>query len=185
MKYIWLPLLCILPTVARAAPPSTSDSLHVLYSLLVSQRDPNPQQATKQEPDDDSGYELSQALMQWNPGEDLDELRQAFSLPNLREVARWEAYLPVTGGGAGGEVTIGRESWSFDFSLIPKSNTIWKIDAQVFRNGELVSSPRIHTLIDERITVSTSNLESGTTVFIIMDVRQSAEGLHPQPPGQK
>ena len=123
-----LSILATLTTLLASPPPALAGDdvrrvvLVVRYACLVGGREAGtaPTSAGVL-----SRKELVNFLLDWQPGEDDDEMRQVFALNDLGELARQASELPLAGGSVSGNFALGDSKLEVDLSIRPARRGTW------------------------------------------------------------
>jgi TonB family protein len=130
-----------------------------------------------------SREELSDLLLEWEPGVDNQEVREVFALNALGELARQAAQLPLAGGVVSGAYAHGDERFEIDMNIRPAKSMddgeeVMTVQAEIQRDGELVAGPMILARLGERVVTTSSAEEEGSFLFLVVEVdRLSAEDV--------
>lgn len=130
-----------------------------------------------------SREELSDFLLEWQPEADNREVREVFALNELGELARQASQLPADGMVVSGVYAHGDSTFEIDLNIRPArtlegNEELMTVAAEIKRNGELLSSPLIHTRIGERAIITTTNGPEAPFLFLVVEIdRVSSEDL--------
>jgi TonB family protein len=175
-------LFLVLETAALAAPGSGGDDdvLVARYACLIGGREPGTAPTTAGVL---SREELSDFLLEWQPGADNEEVRRVFALNDLGELARQASQLPLAGGSVSGVYAHGDKSFEIGMKIRPGRSLepdagVMVITAEIKRGGELLSGPTIHTRLGERAIITTTNGPEAPFLFLVVEIdRLSADEL--------
>ena len=121
-----------------------------------------------------SREDLSDYLLEWTPGADNQEVQSVFALNDLGELARQAAQLPLDGGVVSGIYALGDSSFEIGLNIRPartidSGDDVMTVMAEIKRDGELVSSPVIHTRLGERAIITAAGKDDGP--FLVLGHR--------------
>src|SRR6185295_16458880 len=152
------------PGGSAAAPP---DVLLVRYALLVGGREagnaPAAAGVLSQE-------ELTEVLIDWNPGADNAEVRRIFALNHLGEVVRQAVELPLAGGRVQGVFSYGGASFEVRLDVQPARDGTLTIAARMLRNDRLLSAPTVRQAMGERAILSSAGGAESPFLFFVVEV---------------
>jgi len=123
-----------------------------------------------------SRQELTDLLLRWQPESDNAEVRQAFALNELGELARQASQLPLEGGTVSGVYALEDARYEIGLRIRPAAGNDedLEISAEIRRDGELLSSPKIHTPLGER-AILTTTVNGGSFLFVVVEVDALSE----------
>ncbi len=106
---------------------------------------------------------LADWLTEWEPGSDNAELQELFALRDLGEVVRQSGLLPSGGGKLETSFETARSRYAVRLSLAPSSTAMgdFVATAEIERDGELLSAPRLGGRFGDRLMVSTRQPREG------------------------
>jgi TonB family protein len=182
-----LSLIPLLATLLQAAPAWAGDAedaddqvLVARYAVLVGGREAGSAPTSSGVL---SRQELTDLLLRWQPESDNAEVRQAFALNEIGELARQASQLPLEGGTVSGFYALGDARYEIGLRIRPAgggdvggdgSAGELAIAAEIRRDGELLSSPRIHTSLGER-AILTTTVNGGSFLFVVVEVDALSE----------
>lgn len=161
------------PLQAEDAPTATKERLWLRYAVSL-ETPPSgelPRAAAAY-----SREELLDRLMDWRPDSDDPEIREVLRLRGLTEVARQATELPPGGGRSDGVFYVGDQR--FDVSIRVESisaDGVVRLEALVWRAGEMISAPRITTLVGDRASVA-ATLPDRSTLLLVIEVHRGGLG---------
>ncbi len=122
-----------------------------------------------------SREELSDYLLEWTPGEDNQEVQSVFALNDLGELARQAVQLPLEGGVVSGIYAHGDSSFEIGMNIRPartidSGDEVMTVMAEIKRDGELVSSPMIHTRLGERAIITAAGKADDPFLFLVIEI---------------
>ena len=146
---------------ATAAPPG----LLVRYALLVGGRGAGAAPAAAAVLSRD---ELTKTLLDWDTDSDSTEVKRLFALHHLGEVARQAYELPPAGGHARGFYNYGGAVYELGLEARPRAGDTILFEAEIRRDGKVLSAPQVIARLGERAILSTEN--GGETPFLFFVV---------------
>ena len=169
--------LMLLSAAVPAAAGSSGDSeapddkvLLLRHALLVGGRDASQVPISGEAR---SAEELGRVLVEWEPGQETDEIRELFALEGLSEVMRQALVLPVTGGQSNSVYVHDGVSFEVRFEVRPEEEKV-SASVEILRNGEWLAAPRVETPFGERAIVSTTNGPEAPFLFLVVEVDRVA-----------
>ena len=122
-----------------------------------------------------SREELSEYLLEWTPGADNQEVQNVFALNDIGELARQATQLPLDGGVVSGIYAHGDSSFEIGMNIRPartidSGDDVMTVMAEIKRDGELVSSPVIHTRLGERAIITAVGKADGPFLFVVIEI---------------
>jgi TonB family protein len=145
------------------------DSLAVRFAVVVGSRDVQARDFGQVLDD----RQMSDNLSSWDPNSDNPEIGELFALRGLNEVTRQAARVPAAGGSVAGGAKIGDVYWRVELD-VRAAEEHPRIDARIFRAGELYSAPSIITPYGVRALVSVTSEETDEQYFVVVQVDRSA-----------
>jgi TonB family protein len=118
---------------------------------------------------------LSREELEWTPGEDNQEVQSVFALNDLGELARQAVQLPLEGGVVSGIYAHGDSSFEIGMNIRPartidSGDEVMTVMAEIKRDGELVSSPMIHTRLGERAIITAAGKADDPFLFLVIEI---------------
>lgn len=168
--------LLLWPAVAAGGSEATADDVLLLrHALLVGGRD------AEQVPiagEARSAEELASFLVEWEPGQESEEIRQLFALEGLSEVIRQALVLPAGGGESNSVYVHDGVSFEVRFKVRPEEGDAITADVEIRRDGAWLAAPTVSALLGERAIVSTTNGPEAPFLFLVVEVdRVSSEEI--------
>lgn len=122
-----------------------------------------------------SPRELHELLLEWDPEADNEEVRRAFALNDLGELARQASQLPPDGGAVSGVYAYGDARYEIGLEVRPApsidaNGDAVKITASIQRGGEVLSRPTIFSPLGERAILTSSAGPDASMVFLVVEV---------------
>ncbi len=168
--------LLLLPAGAAAGTDAADDKVLLLrHALLVGGRNAGQVPVTGEAR---SAEELGRFLVEWEPGEESEEIRELFALEGLSEVVRQALVLPATGGQSNSVYVHDGVSFEVRFKVSPEEGGSVTADVEILRNGAWLAAPTVKARLGERAIVSTTNGPEAPFLFLVVEVdRVSRESL--------
>ena len=173
MRPILIPATVVLTLLSATVPAAAGSSeetgekvLLLRHALLVGGRDASQVPISGEAR---SAEELGKVLVDWEPGKETDEIRELFALEGLSEVIRQAMVLPAGGGQSNSVYVHDGVSFEVRFDVQPEEHEV-SARVEILRDGELLSAPKVQTLLGERAIVSTTNGPEAPFLFLVVEV---------------
>ena len=161
---------------AAGADAAADEVLLLRHALLVGGRDLAQVPITGEAR---SAEELGRFLVEWEPGEESEEIRELFALEGLSEVVRQALVLPAGGGQSNSVYVHDGVSFEVHFDVRPEAEDAVSAAVEIRRNGVWLAAPTVNTPLGERAIVSTTNGPEAPFLFLVLEVdRVPADSLH-------
>ena len=175
MMSIAMALALLAPAAAAEPAPSEDDVLLLRHALLVGGRDAGQVPIAGEVR---SAEELGRFLVEWEPGEESEEIRELFALEGLSEVVRQALVLPASGGQSNSVYVHDGVSFEVRFNVRPEEGDAVTADVEIRRDGSWLAAPTVKTPLGERAIVSTTNGPEAPFLFLVVEVdRVSRESV--------
>ena len=163
-----------LPAVAGSPADSGETVLLLRHALLVGGRDASQVPITGEAR---SAEELGKVLVEWEPGQETEEIRELFALAGLSEVIRQALVLPAGGGQSNSVYVHDGVSFEVRFDVQPGEDGV-AASVEILRDGVWLAAPRVQTPFGERAIVSTTDGPEAPFLFLVVEVdRVSREAI--------
>ncbi|MFQ5349709.1 MAG: energy transducer TonB, partial [Thermoanaerobaculia bacterium] len=160
--------LVLSPGAAMAASDAIQDKVLLLrHALLVGGRDASQVPLSGEAR---SAQELAKVLVDWEPGEESEEIRELFALEGLSEVVRQALVLPASGGQSNSVYVHDGVSFELRFKVWPDEEDVVTAEVEIRRDGAWLAAPTVKTLLGERAIVSTTNGPEAPFLFLVVEV---------------
>ncbi len=162
-----LALLPAAPAAAADAADGDDDVLLLRHALLVGGRDASQVPIAGEAR---SAEELAGFLVDWEPGEESEEIRELFALEGLSEVVRQALVLPASGGPSNSIYAHDGVGFEVRFDVQPGEDDTVATGVEIRRDGVWLAGPTVTSRLGERAIVSTTNGPEAPFLFLVVEI---------------